>query len=99
MKITFRRKPDLEDEDIAAAWVGCVGDQALALIIFAWSPEFQTAGNAPRFSISYNDQDAALVVLMPDIERIVGAYVLEHDGVDGLEIEFTEVKNETTKTV
>ena len=93
MEIHFKRNPDLEDEDIAGAWVGYVGEQVLALIIFEWSAEFQKK-SLTRFSVSYNDQDVALVMFIKYITSGAYAHLQENGNADDLMIILPGVKYE-----
>jgi len=93
MKLHFKRSPDLEDEDIAGAWVGYVGEQVLALIIFEWTAEFQKK-SLTRFSVSYNDQDAMLVMFVQYITKAAYAHLRDGGNADDLVINLPEVKYE-----
>jgi len=93
MKITFKRNPDLEDEDIAAAWVGYIDDQPLALVVFEWSVELQQRVNT-RYSVSYNENDVALAAFIDHITRRVYARLRASGDLDELEINLPGVKYE-----
>jgi len=93
MNLHFKRNADLEDEDIAGAWVGFIGGKPQPLIIFEWSATFQRHAKS-RFHISYNENDVALKMFIRYISDYVHSYIEQHGNADDLIIELPEVKNE-----
>jgi len=93
MQITFRREPDLEDDDIARAWLGVINERRIALAIFEWSASFCTVAHA-RFSVSYNEKDQLLEFWINYITAKANAHLTAHGCADALVIELPEVKNE-----
>ena len=93
MQITFKREPDLEDDDIARAWFGVINKQRIALAIFEWSAAYRSVARV-RFSISYNEKDQFLALFIGYITSIADAHLKEHGHADALVIDLPEVTNE-----